>query len=75
MDGTLHISFLFVANVNVNGGKLKVNVNRFENDNVWNADYLHRAVVSNTQFSLSVLLGEFCFQPLPPSTQHPANFG
>ena len=48
MDGTFHISFLFVANVNVNDGQLKANVNRFTNDNVWNADNRHRLVVSNT---------------------------
>jgi hypothetical protein len=36
LDGSLHI--IFVANVNVNDdGQLKVNVNRFSNDNVWNA--------------------------------------
>ena len=35
----------FVANVNVNGGKLKANVNRFSNTNVWNADNRHRVVV------------------------------
>ena len=35
----------FVANVNRNDGKLKANVNRFSNDNVWNADNRNRVVV------------------------------
>ncbi len=45
IDGTLHISSLFVANANVNAGKLKVNVNHFDNDNVWYAGDRHRLVV------------------------------
>ncbi len=45
IDGVLHISSPFVANVNVDGGELKLNVNRLDNDNVWNADNRHRVVV------------------------------
>lgn len=37
---------VFVANVRfLNDGKLGVDVNRFENDNVWHADYCHRVVI------------------------------
>jgi hypothetical protein len=73
-DGTPHISFLFVANLNVDGGKLKANVNRFSNDNVWNADNRNRVVVSqHTNFSSSLRGGVFV-QPLPPATQHPTDF-
>lgn len=40
------LSYIFVANVNVNSdGSLNVNVNRFSNDNVWNAEYHHRFAV------------------------------
>jgi hypothetical protein len=34
-----------VANVNRNDGKLKANVNRLSNDNVWNAENRNRVVV------------------------------
>jgi hypothetical protein len=44
-DGIPHKALVFVANVNVNGGQLKVNVNQLENSNVWNADNRHRVVV------------------------------
>lgn len=45
----MHI--FFVANVNVNDdGRLKVNVNRFSNDNVWNGDNRHRIVVPKPEF-------------------------
>ena len=55
-DGPPHI--IFVANVNVNDdGQLKVNVNRFSNDNVWNAENRHRIVVPKLSF-LSSLFGE-----------------
>ena len=44
MGGFLHI--FFVANVNVNSdGTVNANVNRFSNDNVWNAKYRHRFVI------------------------------
>ena len=50
----------FVANVNVDGGQLKVNVNRFSNTNVWNADNRHRVVVpQHIIFSLSFSGGVF----------------
>jgi hypothetical protein len=41
--------------VNVNDGKLKVNANRFDNDNVWNADNRHRVVVPKLEISLTVI--------------------
>lgn len=45
LDGLLYISF-FVANVNFDDdGRLKVNVNQFANDNVWNGENRHRVVV------------------------------
>jgi hypothetical protein len=40
--------------VNVNSdGNLKVNVNQFSNDNVWNADNRHRVVVPKLVISLT----------------------
>lgn len=36
---------IFVANVNVNPNGFNVNVNRFENSNVWNGENRHRVVV------------------------------
>lgn len=40
------LSYIFVANVNVNSdGHLNVNVNPLSNDNVWNAENRHRFVV------------------------------
>lgn len=51
----MHI--IFVANVNFNDGHLKVNMNRFSNDNVWNAENRHRIVVPKLSF-LSSLFGE-----------------
>jgi hypothetical protein len=45
----------FVANVNVNSDDhLKVNVNRFENSNVWNAGNRHRLVVPQLVFPTPV---------------------
>jgi len=60
----------FVANVNVNPDGLNVNVNRLENDNVWNADYRHRVVVPQLMtFSSNYLGGVFISKPFfqPPS--------
>lgn len=54
------IAQFFVANVNVNSDGLNVNVNRFENDNVWNAENLHRVVVPKLIIS-PVILREFSF--------------
>lgn len=59
IDGAFHISFLFVANVNVDDGKLKANVNRFDNDNVWNADNRHRLVVQQHTIFSSLNVGSF----------------
>lgn len=53
-DGLLYISF-FVANVNFDDhARLNVNVNRFENGNVWNAENRHRVVVPLLSVSLSL---------------------
>ena len=42
---------IFVANVNFDDdGRLKVNVNRLSNDNVWNASNHHRVVVPETHY-------------------------
>lgn len=58
------IAQFFVANVNFNDdGSLKVNVNRFENDNVWNTKYRHRVVIPKLNIS-PVILREFSFQVL-----------
>lgn len=55
-DGLPHI--IFVAHVYFDGdGRLKVNANRFSNDNVWNAENRHRIVVPKLLF-LSLLRGE-----------------
>ncbi len=49
----VHRTF-FVANVNVNSRDgLEVNVNRFENSNVWNAENRHRLVVPKLAISLA----------------------
>lgn len=61
MDGIFDISFLFVANVNVNGDKLKSNVNRFDNDNGWNADNRHRLAVKQHIIFSSLSWGVFRF--------------
>jgi hypothetical protein len=53
-DGSPHI--IFVANVNFDdNGRLKVNVNRFSNDNVWNAENRHRIVVPKLTISLIIV--------------------
>lgn len=60
LDGSLHI--IFVANVNLNSdGNLKADVNRFSNDNVWNAKNQHRIVVPKLTVSLPSSAEEFCF--------------
>jgi hypothetical protein len=68
-DGSLHI--IFVANVNFDDdGRLKVNVNRFSNDNVWNAENRHRIVVPKLLF-LSLLCGEsFAQKTFTPAAEH-----
>lgn len=62
-----HITQFFVANVNVNSDGLNVNVNRFENDNVWNAKYAHRMVVPKMDgsplYTGGVLLSKPFFHP------------
>ena len=57
---------LFVANVNVNSdGNRKVNVNRFENANVWNADNRHRLVVPPLTISPAIggSFADYVFSP------------
>jgi hypothetical protein len=51
------VAHFFVANVNVNSDDLNVNVNRFENSNVWNAENRHRMVVSQLALSPVYLAG------------------
>jgi|GEM_PF-6788335 hypothetical protein len=56
------MAYFFVANVNVNSdGRLNVNVNRFENDNVWSADDRHRVVVPKLADSPVLIGREFSF--------------
>jgi hypothetical protein len=59
-----------VANVNVNSDGLNVNVNRLENDNVWNGEYRHRVVVPQPGcFSFATSEGVLFSSPFfqPPS--------
>lgn len=66
-EGTLYI---LVVNVDVHSRGLNVNVNRFENDNVWNAEYAHRVVSPQLcYFSLICFGGVFISSPFfqPPS--------
>jgi len=65
----------FVANVNVNGRKLKVNVNHFSNDNVWNAKYGNHVVRPLLAVSPVHHLpgGSFLLEAVPPPAEHPAN--
>lgn len=59
MDGS---SLFFVANANFNSDdKLNVNVNQFENDNVWNADNRLRVVVPKLADSPVLIEREFYF--------------
>jgi len=66
-----HSAQFFVANVNVNAdGTLKANVNRFENDNVWNAENHHRVFLPETCGFLSQVRARVFFSmPIfhPPS--------
>ncbi len=64
-----HRTQFFVANVNVNSDGLNVNVNRFENDNVWNASNAHRVVVPKMDVSPLYVRGVFDSNPFlqPPS--------
>ncbi len=56
-----HSARFFVANVNFNADdRLKVNVNRLENDNVWNAEYQHCVVIPKLAVS-PVTWREFSF--------------
>src|SRR3989344_3849470 len=61
----------FVANVNWNDARrLKVNVNRLSNDNVWNADNRNRVVLPLLAISpIIYLVGVFVCRPFfqPPS--------
>lgn len=64
------ILYIFVVNVNVNSDGLNVNVNRLENDNVWNGEYRHR-VVSPQLKSFSFAQPKEFYYPNPFSS-HPA---
>jgi len=63
-DGVSHKTPVFVANVNVDGGKLKVNVNRFDYSNVWNGDNRHRLVVPLLGVSPALWGGSFFSKPI-----------
>ena len=52
--------------------KLKVNVNRFENDNVWNVENRHRIVVPKQAVPSALMGGSFIFNALFPSSDHTA---
>jgi hypothetical protein len=52
---------LFVVNVNRDADGLKVNVNKFSNDNVWNGKNRNRVVVPAKNIFLLVIYGEFLF--------------
>lgn len=57
------LAHIFIANVNVNSDGLNVNVNRFSNDNVWNAENRNRFVIPKLTFSPTFFygMGVFCF--------------
>ncbi len=64
-----------MANVNVHAdGRLKVNVNRFDNPNVWNAKYAHRLVVPQLVVFSCLSSRSFTLQTLFPSAKHSADF-
>lgn len=46
---------VFVANVNVDSLGLNVNVNHFDNDNVWNAERRNRFVIPKLIYFSSIL--------------------
>lgn len=73
IDGVLHNNVSFVANVNVDSGKLKAYVNRFDNSNVWNADNRHRVVVPKLVASLVLNSESFLFYTYFPTVEHSAN--
>lgn len=67
-DGLSHD--FFVANVNVNADdRPNANVNRFSNDNVWNAENRNRVVVPKLTVSPVYLAGVFFCKPFlqPPN--------
>lgn len=65
----------FVANVNFNDdGTLNVNLNRFENDNVWNAENRHRVVIPKLAVFSCLFGGSFILQSSLPSAQHATYF-
>ena len=64
------IAQFFVANANDNDRRLKANVNKFSNDNVWNSENRNRIVVPrNSMFLLHLFGGVFFSRPFfqPPS--------
>ena len=74
LDDSLH-SF-FVANVNLNSdGRLNVNVNKFDNDNVWNAENRNRIVAPKLIIFSCLFGGSFLFhKSFFPSTDISSNF-
>jgi hypothetical protein len=72
-EGALYI---FVVNVNVNSDGLNVNVNRLENDNVWNAENRHRVVVPQLlNFSFVYFEGVLFSKPFfQPPSMRPTSF-
>ncbi|PIZ81528.1 MAG: hypothetical protein COY02_01590, partial [Parcubacteria group bacterium CG_4_10_14_0_2_um_filter_41_6] len=59
-----HIAYFFVANVNTDDdGRLNVNVNRRENDNIWNAENRNRIVLPKLAVSPAYLAGVFFCSP------------
>lgn len=68
-------SYIFVVNVNVNDDGLDVNVNRFENGNVWSGEYRHRVVSPQLYGFLPCLFrGSFYFQSFFPASDHTSDF-
>ena len=79
-DGASH-TFSFVANVNRNDDKLKANVNRFDNDNVWNAENRNRWILPKLAVSPALetiqgrsFLFKAIFDALLPAAHHPSYF-
>ncbi|MEK7585099.1 MAG: hypothetical protein AAB455_01100 [Patescibacteria group bacterium] len=67
---TIRYTDFFVANVNWNDDRrLKVNVNHFSNDNVWNADNRNRVVLPLLTFLPSFIWWEFLFATPASSRQ------
>ncbi len=53
--------------------RLNVNVNRFENTNVWNADNRHRLVIPKLAFFSCLFGGSFLLQSFFPAAEASQN--